>query len=184
MSALPSGAVAVPVDDGTAPLKDGQHERFCQLMAKGIYSNYSCYLQVYPDSTAAAARSSSSDLLTKANIQSRIDWLRKRAAEGVIFELQDGLKFLVDVIRTPVGYLDDESPLTQEVQRDITGTEEEGVVTKVKIKMPGKMDAMKLMADIKGWKKSDEQNQNQTNAVVDLVAWIRNGGNKVPKQPS
>ncbi len=159
------------------PLPDGQQERFCQKMATGAFSNYSCYLQAYPNSSVEAARSSSSDLLTKPNIQARIEWYREQARKNVIHSIEDSILWCKRVIETPVGYIDDESPLAQEVQRDITGTEDEGVVTKVKIKLPSKMDAQKHLDALLGHTKADREQEKQGNALLDLVDWIRNGAN-------
>ncbi len=140
------------------PLPDGQQERFCQKMATGAFSNYSCYLQAYPNSSVEAARSSSSDLLTKPNIQARIKWIRAEALKDVGESIEKAVRWYQTVIETPVGYVDDESPLAQEVQRDITGNEEDGVVTKVKIKIPCKIKARERIDKLMGFEKPQELN--------------------------
>ncbi len=143
-------------------LLNGHHETFCQKMALGVFSNYSCYLQAYPEETvtAAAARVNASKLLTNANIQARIAWIRAEALKNVKITLEQQLLWYQAVAETPVGYIDEESPLAQEVERTITGTEEEGVVTKVKVKSPSKMDARKQIDKLMGFEKPQELNVN------------------------
>ena len=170
------------------PLPDGQQERFCQKMATGAFSNYSCYLQAYPNSSVEAARSSSSDLLTKPNIQARIKWIRAEALKDVGESIEKAVRWYQTVIETPVGYVDDESPLAQEVQRDITGNEEDGVVTKVKIKIPCKIKARERIDKLMGFEKPQELNvslgyeppgkamERLTGKGVDLLAILKKAG--------
>ncbi len=182
-------------------LENGQWETFCQKMAMGVFSNYSCYLQAYPESSPDAARRDASRLLTNADIKARIAWIREDALKHVKHSIEESILWCKRVIETPVGYIDDESPQAQEVQRDEqqmggaqgqlrrgqadSGNEMESpevVVTKVKIKMPSKMDAQKHLDDLMGFKKIDKDAARAGDAIVDLVSWIRNGANMVPKQ--
>lgn len=162
-------------------LLNGHHETFCQKMALGVFSNYSCYLQAYPEETvtAAAARVNASKLLTNANIQARIAWIREEALKSVKHTIEESVLWCKRVIETPVGYIDEESPLAQEVERTITGTEEEGVVTKAKVKSPSKMDAQKHLDDLLGFKKADKAQEKTADALGDLVTWIRGGANQL-----
>lgn len=157
-------------------LPDGQQERFCQLMALGAYSNYSCYLQAYPNSSAEAARSSSSDLLTKPNIRARIDALRAEALKSVKITLEDQLRWYKTVRDTPVGYVDEESPLAQEVQKEIEGTEETGPILKVKIKTPSKMDAARQIDKLMGYDRDkDDPMAKAVDTMAEMVRMIREG---------
>lgn len=162
-------------------LENGQWETFCQKMALGVFSNYSCYMQAYPETSADAARRDASRLLTNADIKARIVWIREEALKHVKHTIEESVQWCKRVIETPVGYIDDESPLAQEVERTITGTEAEGVITKVKVKSPSKMDAQKHLDDLMGFKKIDKDANKTADAIVDLVSWIRNGANMVPK---
>lgn len=157
-------------------LPDGQQERFCQLMALGAYSNYSCYLQAYPNSSAEAARSSSSDLLTNPNIRARIDALRAEALKAVKITLEDQLRWYKTVRDTPVGYVDEESPLAQEVQKEIEGTEETGPILKVKIKTPSKMDAARQIDKLMGYDRDkDDPMAKAVDTMAEMVRMIREG---------
>lgn len=143
------------------PLANVQHETFALKFAQGIYSAKSAYLQAYGETTSGeSAAVSACRLLTDANIRARVDHLRELATQEVVAEMNEVVRFCLNIIRTPVGYVDDESPLAQEVQREIAGTQEEGPVLKMRVKMPAKLDAAKLLADLKGWKKVEEVNLN------------------------
>lgn len=158
-------------------MPDGQQERFCQLMADGRYSQRSCYAQAYGCENDGTARTNGSRLLTNANIRARIDWLKAESLKNWKCEKEEVMRFLHQVITTPVGYVDEESPLAQEVQREEmqmggargqlkrgqaeSGNEEESppvVVMKIKIKTPGKVEAAKLLAQMQGWEKPKEMN--------------------------
>jgi len=123
----------------------------------------------------------SSVLLTNLNIKARIAWIREDALKHVKHTIEESVIWCKRVIETPVGYIDDESPLAQEVERTISGTEAEGVITKVKVKSPSKMDAQKHLDDLLGFKKIDKDVNKAADSIVDLVSWIRNGANMVPK---
>ena len=173
-----------------------EEERFCQLIAKGVFSNYSCYLQVHPTVQTSTARTESSKLLTKPNIQQRIEWYRAEARKNVVHDITESILWCKRVIETPVGYVDDESPLAQEVQREEiemggsrgqlkrgqaeSGNEESGpaaTLVKVKVKMPDKMRAQQHLDALLGHTKADKENERQGNAIVDLLQWIRGGAN-------
>lgn len=170
---------AVPVAGPEVALEDGQQERFCRLMADGRYSGRSCYAQAFGCENEASARTGAWRLLTNVDITARIEWLKKDSLKGWNCEKEEVMRFLHHVITTPVGYVDEESPLAQEVQREEmtqggargqlkrgqaeSGNEEESPeveVTKVKIKMPGKVEAAKLLAQMQGWEKPTEINVN------------------------
>lgn len=173
---LEAKPVKVKPWEASQALPDGQQERFCQLMALGAYSNYSCYLQAYPNSSAEAARSSSSDLLTKPNIRARIDALRAEALKAVKITLEDQLRWYKTVRDTPVGYVDEESPLAQEVQKEIEGTEETGPILKVKIKTPSKMDAARQIDKLMGYDRDkDDPMAKAVDTMAEMVRMIREG---------
>lgn len=158
------------------PLPDGQQERFCRLMALGAYSNYSCYAQAYPGSSLEAARSSSSDLLTKPNIRDRIAWIREDSLKEVKIRIEESLRWYQTVRDTPVGYVDEESPLAQEVQKEIEGTEETGPILKMKIKIPSKMDAQRQIDKLMGFEKKDDDPRDKAiDAMAEMVRMIREG---------
>lgn len=130
---------------------------------------------MFPDSSEEAARSSASRLLTNANIRDRIEWLRKEAVKAFTCEKEEIMRLLYHAAITPVGYVDEESPLAQEVTWEEvstggaqgqlrrgnadSGNEVESppaTVIKRKVKMMGKNEAAKLLAQMQGWEKPKE----------------------------
>ncbi len=158
-------------------LVDGQQERFCQLMADGRYSGRSCYAQAFGCENEASARTGAWRLLTKVDITDRIDWLKKQALKGWTCEKEEVMRMLYHAVVTPVGYVDEESPLAQEVTRDLIEKGEDAPdVLKVKVKMPGKVEAAKLLAQMQGWEKPQVDARDKAiDAMAEMVRMIRQG---------
>lgn len=172
----PEVQAGVPASLGPeVPLEDGQWETFCLLMSQQRFSAKSCYAQVFPGSSEDAARTSASRLLTNANIRARIEWLRKEAVKAFTCDKEELMRFLHAVVFTPVGHVDEESPLAQEVQWEEmqaggsqgklrrgdadSGNEEASepvTILKRKVKMPGKKECGELLARMQGWEKPKE----------------------------
>jgi len=125
-------------------LKNKKHEKFAQAVAKGG-SAYDAYRKcVSKKGTRASANVSASRLLKNANILLRIDEFRqegdKIAKQEVGFTIADAVKFLVSVVNTPVGEVDETNPLCQEVSYSDMGAK--------KTKMPDKLRALDLLAKL------------------------------------
>lgn len=168
------------------------HERFCQLYSDGRFSGRSCYAQAFGSENDGTCRTEACTLLTKPDIQQRIAWLREESLKSWKCEKDEVMRFLHAVVMTPVGYVDEESPLAQEVTRDIIEKgEDEPDVLKVRVKMPGKKECAELLAKMQGWEKPAEVKLNvsyepPTQALkraadkgVDLVSILKKAGIKV-----
>jgi phage terminase small subunit len=70
--------------------------------------------------------------------------------------------FLADTIRTPIGKLDENHRLTQEHTVDEVGE----MTMKTKIKMPSKLEAIKILNAMMGWNAPEEVNHKHEIAVV------------------
>ncbi len=157
------------------PMQDGQWESFCRAMAQGVYSQTSCYLQAYGDVERTTAKVCASQLLTNPNLRARIDWLKRELVRDVKLTVEDSIHWCLKVRDTPIGYLDDESPLVQEVHRDHAGTED-GPIVKLKIKMPSKMDAQKQIDKLMGFDRDkDDPMAKAVDAMAEMVRMIREG---------
>jgi len=153
-------------------LPDGQHELFAQRVAMCCYSNTSCYMQAYGDDLKGdTARTNASRLLANANVAARVEHLKREGAKNAEADVGEVIRLCLNIMRTPVGYVDEESPLAQEVTREEMGgpngqlkrgnadsgnEEVTPTIMKVKVKIPGKLEAAKLLTEIKGWKKPQE----------------------------
>ncbi len=132
-------------------LPDGQHEKFAQLVAMCCYSNTSCYLQAYApedESEITQARKHAHRLMTKEDILARVTWLKEQGAEKVVAQIGEMKRTLLNIVRTPSGYVDPESPLCEGLDRNGNAV------------MPSKLGAMKLLGEWEGWKQKEEIDLN------------------------
>lgn len=132
-------------------LADGQHEKFAQKVAMCCYSNTSCYLQAYApedEKEIAQARKHAHRLMTKEDISARVTWLKEQGAKNVVAEIGEMKLTLLNIVRTPSGYVDPESPLCEGIDRNGNAV------------MPSKLGAIKLLGEWEGWKQKEEIDLN------------------------
>ncbi len=174
-------------------LEDVQQEYFCLKMAEGPYSQKSAYMQAYPDSSPDSSRANASRLMTNDNIRKRIAHLKKELIKDVKLTVEESIRWCLMVRDTPVGYVDDESPLAQEVTRkemqmggahgqlkrgDADGGNEietpAAVVIETRVKMPSKMDAQKQIDKLMGFDRDKEDPlEKAVDAMADMIRMIR-----------
>ena len=132
---------------GSKPLLNSKHESFAHLMAAGKVSQTEAYQQVYQCSkeTASAAAFRLMREQDEFGIVRRFTYLREQVSAGKVLTLRERREFLASVVRTPVGAIDENSPLAQEV---VYEESEKG--SRTKVKMPGKLEALKLDAEMAG----------------------------------
>lgn len=132
----------------TKPLENPKWEKFAQDIANG-----STGIQAYrtnvaePGSKTNTCMVQASILLSNPNVSERVDYLRKLANETLERKLgwnkEKALRYLVEVLETPVGEVDQDHRLAQEIGFDSDG--------QMKVKLPGKGDALKQLAVMCGW---------------------------------
>jgi phage terminase small subunit len=74
-------------------LKNERQELFCQNVVKG-FPYFKAYMKAGYETTEAAARSSSSDLLTNPNIENRIAELMKNAKTKAVMKKSELLEYM------------------------------------------------------------------------------------------
>lgn len=126
-------------------LKNARHERFAQLVASGK-TQADAYREVFPRSRSSKA----SDVHVMASrlackVGARVAELKESVAKAFTVEKGELVKFLAEVVRTPVDSVLATSPLAQEVEVRTFG---ENVVTKVR--MPSKLGAVSELAKLLG----------------------------------
>jgi hypothetical protein len=191
-SRLKMGVSSAQMSAAERMLDNPARERFCQLYADGRFSGRSCYAQAFGSENDGTCRTEACTLLTKPDIQQRIAWLREESLKNWKCEKEEVMRFLHAVVMTPVGYVDEESPLAQEVTRDIIEKgEDEPDVLKVRVKMPGKKECAELLAKMQGWEKPAEVKLNVSyeppsqalkraaDKGVDLVSILKKAGIKL-----
>ena len=120
-------------------LDNPRHERFCQLVAKGAYYQ-AAYGEVY-DKSGKSAANMGSKLLEDIGIRNRVKELQAEGASDTVLTIAAANKYCLDVVTTPVGEVDETSPLCQ--QYEITPE-------KTKYRMPDKLRAIELTMKLQG----------------------------------
>ena len=84
------------------------------------------------------------------------------AGAGGEMTREEALQFCADIIRTPVGSIDEHSPLAQEVAYDLKGGR--------RVKALNKLDALQTLAKFMGWMSGEKEAPQQEDT---MTAWIR-----------
>lgn len=149
-------ALASPDDyDPSKPLNNPRHERFARNIALRAMSQADAYREVYGNDKIGA-RCQASTLLSDQNISNRVRFLSERGAEKDVLSHQEKRAWLAKVVRTPVGEVDQQSPLCQSYK--IT----EGLT---EYKMVDKLKALELDARLAG------ELKEQTAITVNMLAF-------------
>lgn len=129
-----------------------QDEKFCRAVALEGQTAVQAYLDhiATKECKRPTAQHNACDTLRHPLIQERIERLRemdKRAIEEKLgFGREQLARFYVDALQTPVGDVDQDHPLCQEYT--VTVGEHS---TTTKLKMVGKLEAGKALAQMAGW---------------------------------
>jgi hypothetical protein len=132
-----------------AALTNPKHEAFAQKIAEGI-SAAEAYRELYPKAAPASAETLGPALFRSVQVSFRIEEL-KLVQQTIIEEKfkmgrEDITQFLVDVVKTPIGEVDETHWLCQEY------SETSGVNgTTRKYKMPSKLDAIEKVIKMGGY---------------------------------
>jgi len=79
------------------------------------------------------------------------------------------IQFLTNAITTPVGQVDENSPLAQEYTTDEIGKEK----IRTRVKMIGKLDSAKLLASMLGWSAPEKTGGTGVSKLAELVGLTR-----------
>jgi len=140
-----------------ATLKNSQHERFCQLIAKGELGAGSAYKKAFPKCKKNSARTLAARLAKVGEVKDRIMELQKETAKKALIEIEDVLKYAIAVMNTPVGDVSKTHKLCQEYS-ETTGE----MSSSVRFKMPDKLAAMEKIIKIMGWYAPEKQEHQFT----------------------
>ncbi len=141
-------------------------EAFCQAIVSGVSGTqaYRDHMAVGPVATTTA-QTGGYLLLRNSYISNRIKELReadKRSVEEKLgFGREQATRYLVEAVTTPIGEIDQNHPLCQEMTTTMT----EGSTT-VKLKSVSKLDAMEKLAKMAGWYPSTGQGAQQAGPQV------------------
>lgn len=154
-------------------LQNPKHERFAVQVAKGIPAT-KAYLAAYPGAKTQP-EASASRLSRNAKVAIRIAEIQKKAETESVLTLQEMLEYLTSVARTPIGEIDEKSPLAQSAEYDISTTAKGKTQRRtLKIKMPDKLRAIELAAKLKGLLKENVEMRHSGFVQHDHKAIILN----------
>jgi phage terminase small subunit len=147
--------------DPSKPLDNSRHEAFALNVAQGMSATEAYRQAGYEakDADVAGPR-----LLGNVGngIKERVEYIKAQAATSAVLSIAEKREFLAKVLRTPIGEIDERSPLCQSFE---IGKEGER-----KYKMPDKLKAISEDNDLAGEGSEAEANKAQVDAVDVLKA--------------
>ena len=144
---------------------NARQEKFCQWVASGKPDVEAYRLAGYsPDS----AESNASRLRENEGVAARIEELQAANASHFALTREAALELLAEIACTPIGEITEQSRICQE-KKETPG--EFG--TTITLKMPGKVEALKLAAAMNGWLSADQAANKQAGALASLAELLR-----------
>jgi phage terminase small subunit len=108
-------------------------------------------------------------MLRKDKLMAYVRAARRRMAEADQYQKWQLIEFLTRAITTPVGQIDEESDLAQEVTREEIGEQ----VARTRIKIVGKLDAAKQLATLLSWNAPEKITLDASEQLAGLLQKIR-----------
>lgn len=116
----------------------------------------------------AQAHRRAAEIRARPDVDARIAEIRRENDRLSALSREEAMAFLADIVRTPIGDVSTSSPLCQEHSR----TEGVGTSTE-RIKMPSKLDALKLLGSWCGWEQGTEAENKAANTLATFMAEVR-----------
>lgn len=140
--------------DAARSLNDRQI-RFANHVLEGVPASRAYLLAGY-QANERAAEANASRLLRNDKVAAFLNERRKAAIERASFGFSDLTRFLIDIMMTPAGQLDERSRLVQRFRRNKHG---------LSIEMPNKLQAAVLYAKLMGFDREKAAAPLQANEV-------------------
>lgn len=183
--------------EGSKPLKNLTHEKFCQefIVAKNATQ---AYLKVFSTNKERSARSSATKLLTKNSVSERIAYLKSNLAKKLDIDNEWVIKQLAaiasanikDVVSwnehstslKPSDAIDDDTALAiNEVSITYSEGNDSQMIVNQKVKMSDKVRALGEIGKILNYKNKNAEKSEELNAIEQLIKGI-NSANKLKKK--
>lgn len=148
-----------------------KQKKFADLRLEGLPAGIA-YLQA--GYSTAHPRPSARKLLKNETVAAYIAAQQEILNERCLLSQVQVMNYLTHIIVTPIGRLDEESPLTQEYSVDLVGKE----TTRKRVKMVGKMDAVKQLCTMMGWNAPQQHEVTATSELAEMIRKARAGGGK------
>lgn len=131
-------------------LDNPRWEQFCHYILSGE-TQVSAYRLAFGNKNEGSAGTLASLLMKRPEIQARLSSLRKSTGmSGAVLSMSEKRRFLRDVVNTPPGQIDENSPLCQSYKKRIR-TERDGTTEEtIEYELPNKLKALELDAKLAG----------------------------------
>ena len=120
----------------------------------------------------ASADSLASKMLRKDKVAAQIKRRRREIAEASQIEKWQLVDWLSRALLTPIGEIDADSDLAQEVTEESVGEE----ILRTKTKVVGKIEAGKLLATLLNWNAPVKVELDGTEKLAEIIRLTRKGG--------
>lgn len=127
-----------------------RQQKFVRLYVNGMAQGRAYQMAGFNPSSRHSADVAASQMLRRPYIARYVRYLQQSTQLMDVMTLAEKRIGLADIWRTPVGQIDENHPLAQEVKRKITTTKDGATFEEVTVKMPSKLEAMKLDAQLAG----------------------------------
>lgn len=142
---------AIKHDPEKSPRRLSQRQQnFCRLVAQGIAQGRAYQMAGYTCANNNVADANAGRLVKSPWVKRYLREVRTALHKMDVLSLAEKRIGLAEVWRTPVGEIDENHPLAQEVRRKIVTSKDGTTTEEVTVKMPGKLEALKLDAQIAG----------------------------------
>jgi hypothetical protein len=145
-------------------LKNVKHEKFAQLCATGL-PRAEAYRRVSGARAGKNADANSDDWLNARGVRKRIQELQERNAERSELSREEALRWLSDLIRTPIGSVGKDSPLVQAYEEDTAGN--------VKVRLADKIAGLQTLCRMTGWNEPDQVRLSGTDSLSAYLLELR-----------
>ena len=151
-------------------LKNAKHEAFAQLVARGS-EQMEAYAKVFPRATKWKRSSLAGTSCNLARrLSGRIAELQEIGERKTVAGRVELAEFLTSIIRTPVGEVNEKSPLAQEKTTRKSGKDE----TVETVKLPDKLAAAAQLAKMMGYNEPEpDDGKSGPRFQVDQVVFMK-----------
>ena len=152
-----------------APLTSVRREKFARAIASGM-----AVVDAYQEAGFRKDDGNASRLLSEPVIRRRVREIQLENNAMSLLSREQALGILAEIVITPVSEVGANSPLAQEYVETMTETG-----TCVKVRMPSKIEALRLLGKWNGWEQGSVADRDAAKAlggVAELVQRIRARG--------
>lgn len=139
-----------------------KQEKFVELYLADESNAGAAYIKAGYKATVASASVLAGRALERPEVKAAIEARRQKLRDAAHLSRLEVVGFLCDVIKTPVGKLDENNELVQEHSVDEVGE----MTIRTKLKMPNKLEAVKILNQMMGWNAPEQVNHNHEITVV------------------